>query len=186
MAKIIKKVFILTMICLVFVSCASMKSKHYAGEKSPVFDGEMQGECIWQFEDRVFHVHPIDSSTAVVSSLEWDKTQKRYNEKKATISLSAFKEDEFYFLNLKLENEGVYTIFRIIGATNEKDFILFTVDAKTIERHMKAGKVKASKKGNDYILDLAKKELDAYVKENLNELFNHDIAGIIRRIHCKE
>ncbi len=185
MAKIAVKFLFCTLICLVFVSCGSLKSIHYVGEKLPVFDKEMQDECIWQFEDRVFQVHPIDSSTATISSLEWDETQKKYSKRDGIIFLSALKDDEFYFLNLKLEDEEIYTIFRIIGATNEMDFIFFTVNTKTIEKHRKTGKVKVSKNGSDYILHLTKKELDDYARENRHELFNHDIAGIIKRIHCK-
>jgi hypothetical protein len=50
-----------------------------------------------------------------------------------------------------------------------------------LKKDMKEGKLKALKKGKyDFILQLTKEELDNYVRQNMNELFDYDSPGIIK------
>lgn len=172
--------------CLALASCGSMKSRHVPGEPVTVFDTDMKKECLWLFEGQVFHVTPTGPATAVVASLEWDDTKKKYLKQSGHIILSAIDGEELAFLNIKMENDDYYTILRIIGTTNEEDFILFTIDSDTIQRHVDQGIITALKKEGDYFFNLDKKELDNYVKKYRDKLFDHDIAGVLERLHCRE
>ncbi|MEA3346863.1 MAG: hypothetical protein U9Q21_02100 [Candidatus Auribacterota bacterium] len=177
MFKTVIKLTGCVIISLFLTSCASLKSKHYVGIKEPIEKEDLEEESIWQFEDKVFYVRALDPATAIASSLKWDDSKKEY--KIITTQVVLTKLDEHLFLNLKGEKEDLYTILRLTGSM-DGTMIIFTVDDEEIEKHIKEGKVKAIKKGDNFILELTKEELDSYVRENLNNLFDYDIAGIIK------
>ncbi|MCK5543209.1 MAG: hypothetical protein KAI40_11010 [Desulfobacterales bacterium] len=185
MIKIIVKLFCCTMISLFLVSCSSLKSEHYVGQKLPIHE-ELEEESIWQFEDKVFYVRvvsPANSPIITASSLQWNKLKNKYEIKTSQVTVTELKiddADDSLFLNLKEEKEGLYTILRLIPSSSDKDMVIFTVDKGTIKKHIKEGKVKAVKKGDAFILKLTKEELDSYIRENLNEIFDYGGAGIIK------
>lgn len=160
-------------------SCASLKSKYYVGEIEPIDEEEMIEESIWQYNDKVFFLRAIDSTTVIASSLDWRESEKAYKVITSQVVITTL--DEHLFLNLKEEKEDLYTILRLIPSM-DGEMVILTVDKEKIEKHIKEGRVKATKAGDDFILNLTKKELDVYIRENLNDLFDYDVAGVIRPI----
>jgi hypothetical protein len=167
------------MLSLGMASCASLKSKHYVGEKESGAEKDLKKETIWQFQEKVYYVRAIDPQTLIASTLEWNDEKKKYEVKTSQIVISKLNEN--LFLNLKPEKEDLYTILRLSPST-DKIMAIFTVDSDIIQKHMKEGRVKAVKKGDDFILELSKEQLDKYVQENINDLFNYKNAGIIKAI----
>ncbi len=190
MSKLIMKLFCCTMVSLFLVSCSSLKSEHYVGEKEKSIHGELQEESIWRFEDKVFYVRAKgtgDSATITVSSLVWSVTKQKYEVKTAQVVITSLEsankdKDKSLFLNIKDTKDGLYKIFCLVPSTNNKDMVIFTIDSLAIEKHIKEGKVKAIEKKNDFILQLTKKELDNYIKENLNDIFEYGGAGILKSL----
>jgi hypothetical protein len=154
-----------------------MKSKYYVGQKEPIDGKDIEKDSIWQVMDNVFYLRVIDPETLKASTLEWNASRNRYETKTFEVVLT--KLDEHFFLNLKKENEELYIILRM--SASPQGMALFTVKDKKIEKDMKEGKLKALKKGKyDFILQLTKEELDNYVRQNMNELFDYDSPGIIK------
>ncbi len=179
--------FLCTMVSLVLVSCSSLKSEHYVGEQVPIQE-DLAQESIWQFEDQIFYVRGQgmeNPGTMTAWTLNWNESENRYEviESRVVVTQLKLKDSRaLLFLNLKEEKDDLYKIFRLIPSTNEQDAIIFTVDAGKIKEQIKNGKVKAFKKDGDFILQLTKKELDRYIKENADEIFDFSTAGIIRSI----
>ena len=187
MFKIIMKLFCFTMISLFLVSCSSMKSEHYVGKKIPIQE-ELEEESIWQFEDKVFYVRTIgseDSATITASALQWNKSKKKYEVEIFQVALTQLEinnSDDALFLNLKDDKDGLYKIFRLSPSTNEKDMVIFTIDTEVIKKHIQEGKVKAVKEEDGFLLKLTKEELDDYVRNNVNEIFDFGSAGVIKSL----
>jgi len=179
MYRKITKIFACCVFCLGIVSCASLKSKHYVGKKELGAEKDLKKETIWQFQEKVYYVRAVDPETLIASTLEWNDEKKKYEVKTSQIVISKLNEN--LFLNFKPEKEELYTILRFSPST-EQIMAVFTVDGDIISKHIEEGKVKAVKKGDDFILELTKEELDKYVKENLNELFDYKHSGIIKAI----
>lgn len=187
MLKILFRLVGCTIICLAIVSCSSMKSEHFVGEKIPIQE-ELEEESIWQFEDKVFYVRTLgsgESATITASSMQWNKSKKKYEIETSQVVMTELDmggADDAYFLNLKDTKNGLYTILHLIGASNNRDMIFFTVDSETMKKHIQDGKVKAVDTKDGFILKLTKKELDNYIKENLSNVFNFGSAGVIKPI----
>ncbi|MCP3898755.1 MAG: hypothetical protein GY707_03365 [Desulfobacteraceae bacterium] len=187
--SILRIIFSCIMISGILMSCSSLKSEHYVGEKLPIHE-LLQKESIWQFKDTVFYVRTGGDSHEFVTTataLQWNELKNKYDIKTSKIVLTKLPNkdvdvDDSRFLNLKNDKDDLYTILRLIPANNDKDLIIFTVNDNVIEKHIKEGKVKAVEKSKDFILKLTKEELDNYIKENLNEIFDYSAAGIIQPI----
>ena len=187
MFKLIIKLFCTAIISLSFSSCSTMKSEHYVGEKIPVQE-DFAEESIWQFEDTVFYARtlgPGESATITASSLIWNKSEKKYKVKTAQVVITKLKTGdtgESYFLNLKDEKEGLYTILHLVPSTNERDMVFFTIDTGTMRDHINEGKIKAVEQKDEFILKCSKEELDNYIQGNLTEIFDFGGAGILKSL----
>jgi len=187
MFKLIIKFFCTAIISLSLSSCSTMKSEHYVGEKIPVQE-DFAEESIWQFEDTVFYVRTLgsgESATITASSLLWNKSEKKYKVKTAQVIITKLETgdtDESYFLNLKDEKEGLYTILHLVPSTNERDMVFFTIDTGTMRDHITEGKIKAVEQKDAFILKCSKEELDNYIRENLTEIFDFGGAGILKSL----
>jgi hypothetical protein len=178
MAKTAIKLIAFAIVSLFAVSCTSLKCKNYVGTKEPIKESDLNTESIWQFNDTIFFVRVVDQM-GTVSGLEWDESKKEYQVRKSNFILS--KLDEHYFLNFMDGKDDLYTILRVSSLTDDT-IAIFTVDKEKIERHIKEGKVKATKKEDSFILDLTKEELDNYMRNNLNDIFNYDAGGLLKQI----
>lgn len=164
-----------------------MKSEHYVGEKVPIQE-DFAEESIWQFEDTVFYVRTLgsgESATIIASSLLWNKSEKKYDIKTAQVVMTKLETgdaDESYFLNLKDEKDGLYTILHLVPSTNERDMVFFTVDTGKIREHIQKGKVKAVEQKDAFILNCSKEELDNYIRKNLTGIFDFSGAGILKSL----
>jgi hypothetical protein len=185
MFKICLKFVCCIMISVFLVSCSSLKSEHYVGELSPAADEKVKDTSVWEFDDTIFFVNIVDSSTLIASTMKWNKAKKEHEIIKSKVILTELKGPNAYFLNFKEGSEDLYTILLLAPTKNEKDYLVYTVNEDTIKKHINEGKVKAIKKGGDYILKLSKEELDKYVRENFYTLFSLGGAGIIKAMDCK-
>ncbi len=172
------------LISVSLVSCSSLKSEHYVGELFTAANEKVKDTSVWEFDDKIFFVNVVDPSTLIASTMEWNETKKEHEIIKSKIVLTELEDPDAYFLNFKEGSEGLHTIVLLLPTKNERDYLVYTVNEDTIEKHIKEGKVKAVKKGNDYILKLSKNELDKYVRENFHTLFSLGGAGIIKAMDC--
>ena len=178
MTKIATKLIAFAIISLFAVSCTSLKCKNYVGTKESIEESDLNTESIWQFNDTIFFVRVVDQSVTV-SGLEWDDSKKEYQVRKSNVILS--KLDEHHFLNFMDDKDNLYTILRASSLT-DNTIAVFTVNKEIIQRHIKEGKLKATKKEDSFILDLTKEELDNYIRNNLNDLFDYDAGGLLKQL----
>jgi hypothetical protein len=184
MLRSIKTVLSCMMISVSLVSCSSLKSEHYVGELLPAADEEIVDASLWEFDNQVFFVNVIDSSTLAASTLRRNKEKKEHEIIKSKIILTELEKPGAYFLNMKESTEDLYTILLLVPTKSEKAYLVYTVDNDIIKKHIKEGKVKAVQKGNDYILQLSKEELDKYIGENIETIFTLGNAGIVKALNC--
>lgn len=189
MVRTFAKISFCILIGLCLVSCSSLKSKHLVGQKAFVVDETTEETSLWEFEDNIFHVNAVDSSTLMASTLKWNKTKKIHEAIKREIVLTELrgskeKPVEAFFLNLRKPGEKLYTILLLGMTSNEKDWLIFTINDDVIKEHIKTGKTKAVRDGDDFILGLSKKDLDNYIAENLETIFSSGAAGVIKKLDC--
>jgi len=58
---------------------------------------ELEKESIWQFEDKMFYVRVLgkgESETITASSLQWNRSEKRYEVETSQIVMSELKMDD--------------------------------------------------------------------------------------------
>ncbi len=183
MLRRITILFILLLSIPALFACSRMQSVHYVGEKNPMFKEMPNAVGIWKHDDEVFHVKALDDFTAVASTLKWDKDRATFKTDSREIMIT--KLNDHTFLNVK--EGGLYTILRM-GYSFDDHLVLYTVRDEKIEEDIRKGTIKVRKSDdkNTYILDLSKKELDAYISANMNELFDFDNVGIITPIKMPE
>ncbi len=182
--KTLLQLFFSIIIAMFLVSCSSLKSEHYVGELASFANEKVKDVSVWEFDDEIFFVNVVDSSTLVASTMEWNETKKEHVIIRREIILTELKEDPHaYFLNLKEGNENLYTILLLAPTLNERDYLVHTINKDTIKKHIKEGKIKAVKQGGDFILNLSKEELDQYISKNFYTLFSSG-AGIIKAMDC--
>jgi len=188
MLRVIKTVCSSIVICCFLVSCASLKSEHFVGERFPGASAQQEDISLWEFEDNIFYVNVIDSSTLIASTLKWNKEKQEHEIIKREIILTQLKnhgkgDTTTLFLNLKKGDEDLYTILLLSTTSNEKDFLIYTVDKETLKKQIKAKKVKAVQQDDDFILKLTKKELDNYIRENVSDIFIGP-PGVLKPLKC--
>lgn len=180
----LNKVMILigcVIICLFLSSCYTLHSKHVVGEKKLIENKKIDAEGRWQFEDKDFFTRVIGHGTLVGSSLGWDETKKEYKASNVQIVLTQL--DDTNFLNIKESKDDLYTIYRM-DYSGDGSIVVYTIKEETMDRHIKEGKVKATKtkyNNSSYILELTKEELDIYIQENINNLFDYGNPIIIKQ-----
>lgn len=166
--------------CFLSVSCSSLKSPYYVGEQQPIEDKDLNTDSVWQLGDAVYFVRVVDSNTVVASYVEWDKETQKHT--LSTCQLVLSKLGDTLFLNAK--DDGLYTILRMIPSI-DGSMVLLTVDSDKVEADIAEGKIKAHKDGSDIITDCSKEELDQYVKDNLQTLFDLDSSSVAKLISGK-
>ncbi len=180
MLKALLKLFQLTAAMIILASCTSIKSEHYVGKIEPISDKEIGEETIWQFDDEVFHVKILSSEKAVGSQLKWNKEANKYETEDYDIIIS--KIGDALFLNIKKQNEKLYTILRL-SPTVSDEIVLFSVDKDVLTKHIAEGKLKATAKDkHTYTLEMTKEELDNYMTEHMNTIFDFNASEIIKPI----
>lgn len=178
----LNKVMILigcVIICLFLSSCYTLQSKYIVGERTPIENKKIDTEDRWQCDDKEFFTRVIGPETLIMSTLGWDKEKKEYRAKNAQIVLTKLHETNF--INLKGNKEDLYTIFRMETSGNGSP-VLYTIKNETMEEHIKEDKVKAVKKDGRYILEITKEEMDSYISENINSLFDYGNPIIIKQL----
>jgi hypothetical protein len=160
------------------MSCGtSLKSPHYVGIKEPADVKGLNKETIFTFEDDVFYVRAVDPNNIIASSLRWDAAEKEYKVDTFPIVLTILGKSRF--LNLPDKSTGLYTIYRLIPSM-DGSLILFAADRHNMTKHIKEGRIKATEEDNSFILEITKEDLDKYVLDNLNEIFDYSCAYIIK------
>lgn len=166
------------LMCLFLMSCGTtLKSNHYVGIQEPVDEKELNKETIWTFQDEIFYVRAVDPNKIMASSLSWDSSENEY--KVVTFQVVLTSLDKYTFLNLKDENSASYSIYRVIPSTDGA-LVVFTADKGNMKRHADEGKIKAIERDNSFIIESTKEDLDDYVLNNVNEIFDYSRAHIIK------
>ena len=162
-------------ICVCSFSCNSLRSQNYVGEKANITQYNISKDSMWLFDDTVFHVRLVGTNLLVASSVVWDEKNKKHDISTKELIISELK--GYTFLNLK--DGQYYTILRLIP-TGEDSLVLATVDAGKIDKDIAEGKIKATKEQREFTFKGSKKELDDYVSDNIDSLFDYDALGALR------
>lgn len=178
-------VLILGLVLAVTTACSRMQSAHYPGTKEPLFEellalDDARQVSVWKYDDDLFYVKPVDKSSAIAATLQWDASQETFQVVSRQLLITRI--DDHLFLNIK--EDGLYTILRMAFAhTSDNDpIVLFTVKEAKLKADMAAGKIKTkpSTDKDTYVLDVSKKTLDTYIRRQGDDLFDFDSAGTIR------
>lgn len=167
-------VIALSMLC---ASCASLKCKHFPGTQELITEKELSSKSVWKYGDEIYHVQVASSNKVVASSVTWDDETGKH--KLESFEVVPSKLDDTMFLNLLHGN--LYTILRVLPAGDES-LVLLTIDSDKVEEDIEKGRIKGSGKRGEFTLDCSKKELEEYIKANLNTLFALDGAGVLELI----
>ena len=160
------------------VSCSILKSPHYVGEQEAIREEDLASETVWMQGDDVYFVKRVDSNTVVAATLDWDAKANNFRIRSYPIILSSL--GEYSFLNVK-EDEN-YSIFRVIGTDDEETLLLFTIDGDKLEQDIADGKIKARASGDDIVMECTKEEQDAYMRANVDLMFDMNSAFLARKI----
>jgi hypothetical protein len=164
-------------ICLSALSCTSMKSRHFVGQKKVLAENELSQESVWQMDKEVFIVRRLDDGRLIVSSMDWDKKTQAY----AVVSypLVVSELGKYTFLNIK--DGDLYTILRLVGTEGDA-VVLLTVDKDKLETDIEAGRIDAYKDDHDFIFSGSKAALDRYIQTNIDTLFSLEAVGVAELI----
>jgi hypothetical protein len=162
---------------LVLSSCSTIVSPHYVGEPAPVFSADLE-ERAWYVGGHVWHVKPTSKHGAIASTLSWHYGDELFEQ--TVMELLTTRLGESVFLNIKQGNN--YAIFRLLPAFSfDCEFALIGVDAEKVAKDIAAGRIAGEAKVDwfdAFILNVEKRDLDKYVAENLNTLFDVERLSI--------
>jgi hypothetical protein len=176
----IKRILSLTfaaLLCISALSCTSMKSRHFVGQKKILAENELSQESVWKMGKDVFLVRRLDDSKLIVSSMGWDKKTQAYSV--ASYPLVVSELGEYTFLNIK--DGDLYTILRLVGAEGDA-VVLLTVDKDKLETDIETGQIEAYKDDHAFIFSGSKAALDRYIQTNIDTLFSLEAVGIAELI----
>jgi hypothetical protein len=187
-----RNIFIAAAALLVLCSCSTIVSPHYVGKPAPVFSADLV-ERAWYVGGHVWHVKPISKHEAIASTLSWHHGDELFEQ--TVIKLLATRLDEGMFLNIKQgENYAVYRLLPAFAVGCE--FALIGINPKKVSQDIADGKIEGEPRVDwfdAFTLNVEKRDLDRYVKENLNTLFDverlsiaNPIPSRIRRFHDEE
>lgn len=156
---------------LILCSCSTIVSPHYVGEPAPVFSADLV-ERAWYVGGHVWHVKPTSKHDAIASTLSWHHSDELFDQ--TVMELLTTRLGESVFLNIK-QGEN-YAIFRLLPAFSvDCEFALIGVNAKKVSKDIADGKIEGEARVDwfdAFTLRVEKRDLDRYVAENLNTLFD--------------
>jgi len=152
-------------------SCASLKCKYYPG-KLAAEKNLIGRKMLCTFGSTAFNVNILSSEDIVMARLEWDAQKKEFKAINNKVLLSEL-ENGYLFLNI-LGDDGLYTILKC--SAREKWIVFYTIKEEKIKKDIESGRIKATVNDKDskYVLDLSKEELDKYLAENIDTLFDYN------------
>ena len=175
------KFIMAVLLLLTVVSCNTLKSRHYVGER--ISNEELlktfHEDSTWEFHESAIHVK-IAKDEIFASSVKWNPQKKLHEVETKTVIFSNIEDANF----INIKDGELYNILQI-GFASKNEFILYRVDEKKIKKDMKNKVIKGVSKGSflkedNYILDVTKNELDEYIRKNVSTLFCRDMVGILR------
>ncbi len=92
MLRIVGNIFCCILTSTFLVSCSSLKSEHFVGERAPMLDTQVTEVTLWEFDDKVFFVNVVDPSTLIASTMQWNKTKKEHEILKSKVVLTELKD----------------------------------------------------------------------------------------------
>lgn len=168
--------FLLIVMVAGLCSCASLKSKYYPG-KVAVEKGLIGKKMLCIFGDAAFNVNVLSCDDIVMARLEWDDQKKEFKAVNNKAVLSELGKG-YLFLNI-LGDDGLYTILKC--TPREKWIVVYTIKEEKIKKDIESGRIKATVNDKDskYVLDLSKEELDKYLEENVDTLFDYNNPMVV-------
>jgi hypothetical protein len=165
------------LICLLGSSCATLKSRHFPGTQEMITENQLSAESVWKYGEGIYHVKVVSSNEVVASSVKW--CEETCSHKVESLDVIASKLEDTLFLNVK--SEELYTILRVVPA-GKSSIVLLTVNREKIGADLDKGVIKGTKDGGSFILECSKRELDDYIRANLDSLFSLEAAGVLELI----
>ena len=159
------------------VSCTSLKSRHYPGEKVALTEEDISPQTVWKAGEDVYFVRLAEDGTLAAATLKWEAQKGAYAMQ--TYQLVPSKIGDNQFLNVK--DGDYYTLLRLVGA-GEDTVVLLTVDADKIEKDVADGVLQARKEEGNFVMEGSKEDLDRYIAGHIDTLFSLEAAGVARLI----
>jgi hypothetical protein len=167
-------------LCIAVASCTGLKSRYYPGETFVIDEKKLASESIWMWGNDAYYVRRTATNTLTATTLNWDKNKGEYTASTALLVPSKLGNHTF----LSIKGKELYTIYRA-ELSGDESVVLFSVDMNKAEQDIANGTVNARKEDKNIIVDGSKKELDAYITNNIGTLFSIDTASIARKLSEK-
>ena len=178
--KIKKLGLICSLICTVFLSaCSSIHSPFVIGQAVEFSDDEIGNETVWKIDDEIYHVRVVGSNAVAVGEVKWDQTNRTHTVETTEIILSEL--DGYRFLNVKEDNSFLICYMAVSG---ERNVVFYPVN-ENIKKHLSSGNIERVEKEGAYLLKGSKKEIDEFVRSNLNSLFDTN-SPLVAELVCGE
>lgn len=160
-------------------SCTSLKSKYYPGTVVESEKGNIGKTLICNFNEQIFLVNTQSKDEIVMGHLEWDEKKHEFKAVNNKVVVSKLKENTLFF-NI-LGDDGLYTILKFAPGFNKNAAVLYSVKKEKIQQDIKDGKIKAAsnKDQSEFVMELTKDELDKYILENMDTLFDYNNPGVV-------
>jgi len=163
---------------LVCASCSVLKSPHYAGQQEAISEKDLAGETVWMQGDDVYFIKRVDSNTVVAATMDWNEQAGGFQIRSFPVIVSTL--GDHMFLNVK--DEEYYSIFRVAGTDDDETILLFTVDPDKMKQAIANGAIKAREEGGDIVMECTKEEQDAYIRDNINSMFEMGSGSLVRKL----
>lgn len=173
--------FIYTMLLL--QSCTDLRSPHYVGViQEPMKLAEnLERESTWVFNEEVYYTSIIDSTNILVGGLKWSDAEKNYVAKSFPMLITRLGND--YFINLKWDQDSLYSIYRISGIIPDEGSIAFlTMNKDSVNKLIAETGINVAKSEPAYTFDMSKEDLDRFMQNHVNRIFPFASVGIIKNI----
>jgi hypothetical protein len=177
--KTISIVFYLVF-AFILTSCSPLRSPHYIGDQVEFSEKEIGRVSTWEIEGLTYHAKIKSSNQVVVASVTWDQKKEEFVMSTEDLVISAL--DDQLFINVKYDDS-----YGIIHVTKVKDdyLISHSVDTAFLKKQIPSGKVKTGGDDSSFILTGTKEEIDKFMRENMNQVFNEKNLTIAEKISEK-
>ncbi len=169
-------------ISLLITSCSFLKSEHYPGEPINFETKDIGKETVWKLNsDKVFHAVILDNQQVRVGNIEWNKDSEDFFAVNQNVIVTKLGENNF--LNIE-DDHGMYNILKFT-ASSENNVIAYTVNKDKMQEFIEDGKLNASIDDESIILHLSKPELDEFIENHINDIFNYNNPFVFQKIFEK-
>jgi hypothetical protein len=165
---------------LMLASCASLQSPYVIGEATTYSEDEIGNETVWKIDDEIYYARIISTNTVAVSVVKWD--QEAQSNSVETVDLIRSELDGHGFVNFK--EADAYFISRV-APFGDNTLVFYPVDNDALEKLIASDHIEQGEKKGAYILKGTKVEIDQFVSEHVEHIFNTDTPVVAELISGK-